>query len=475
MHANLHARPRHPARRRHAAHALAALLAAGLLAAPPVEAQTRVVQLAGSKDTTYVLLDDGSVLGWGFHQHGQLGPAPNLSHGPNRAGPTAIALPGRARQIAGGGDSGFALMEDGRLLAWGKGLALGTGGGAAAAAQAAATGVADARRTIDRAQTVANNAERARRGDVGAAVAVLGGLFGGGSRAAASPPAASAPAVQPPADSTAAVVVPLTGIRRIHAHGNLAIALMEDGTLRAWGTRASGRLGDSLANKRWGESSAPALSPVVVPGAERIVQVSIGGSHVLALREDGRILSWGSNRYGQLGRQPVQETVLDTPALVEGIDDAVLVSAGDFPVSMAVRRDGSLWVWGSRNMAQFGNGEADNGRYEWDVHPRIVPGVREPAQVAVGGLNVVARSAAGTLTGWGNTDWGNLGLGQKTGFVYAPRKIPLDQVTEVLVQYNQTYALRRDGSLWYMGVGGDDRWQSASSSNATPIALSLRR
>ncbi len=450
------------------------LLAAGLLVPPVASAQSRIVQLAGSVETTYALLDDGSVVGWGRHRHGQLGPAPLLTVSPQRANPTPIPLPGRARQIAGGGDSGFALMEDGRLLAWGKGLALGTGGSKGAAAmKAVGDGGIDARRAIDRAQAVANNAERAARGDIGAAAAVLGGLLRKSPRPPAAAPVAQA-SLPPPADTPTAVEVPLRGIKRIQAHGNLAIALMEDGTLRAWGTRASGRVGDGLVNKRWGESSAPALSPVVVPGAERIVQVSIGASHVLALREDGRILSWGSNKYGQLGRQPVQETVLDTPALVEGIDDAVLVSAGDFPVSMAVRRDGSLWVWGSRNMAQFGNGEADNGRYEWDVNPRVVPGVRAPEQVVIGGLNVIARQADGSMMGWGNTDWGNLGLGQKTGFVYSPRRLALDDVTEVVVQYNQTYLLRRDGSLWYMGVGGDDRWQARASSNAAPIPLSLR-
>ncbi len=454
--------------------ALPAFALACLLAMPAAHAQ-RIVQLAGSGDTTYALREDGSVVGWGKHEHGQLGANPTLVDSPYRANPTPIPLPGRVQQIASGGDSGFALMEDGRLLAWGKGLALGTGGGRApTSAQRASANGDDALRVIDQAQSTVDNARRASRGDLGGAASALRGLLQPPTRSQATPAAASPANLPPPSDSLVPVEVPLRGVKHIHANGNLAIALMQDGTLRAWGTRASGRVGDGLSNKRWGESSAPALTPVVVPGADGIVQVSIGASHVLALRNDGRVLSWGSNKYGQLGRQPVQEAALDTPALVEGIDDAVHVSAGDFMVSMAVRRDGSLWVWGSRNMAQFGNGEADNGRYEWDANPRVVPGVRDAVQVVIGGLNVIARLSDGSLMGWGNTDWGNLGLGKKTGFVYSPTRLTLRDVADVVVQYNRTYVLKRDGSLWYMGVGDDADWQSKLDSTATPIPLSLR-
>ena len=452
------------------------LVAVAWLLLLPAHAQgSRIVQLAGSNDTTYALREDGSVIGWGRHENGQLGSNPNPGHVAHKARPTLIPLPGRAREIATSGKTGYALMEDGRLLAWGGGLGLGTGGSAPAAAQGAvADRGASARRVAGQAQSVADHAQRASRGDLGAAASLLGGLFGGKPRAAA-PSVAPAPAnTPPPADSPNPVEVPLRGIRHIYAYKDLAIALMEDGSLRAWGSRSAGRVGDGQAVKRWGESSAPALSPVPVPGAEGITQVSIGDKHVLALRNDGRVLSWGLNARGQLGRLPTQEQALDTPELVDGVSDAVHVAAGDFPVSMVVRRDGSLLVWGSRGMAHFGNGEADNGRGQWDVNPRPVPGVHKVAQVVVGNLNAIARLQDGTLMGWGNTDWGNLGLGKKTGFIYSPRQIPLRDVVDVVVQYSRTYAVKADGSLWFMGAGGNEDWQSPQKSNAAPIRLSLQ-
>lgn len=466
---------KHPGRRRLFAairrHARVAGLALLLVAASASAQDARIVQLAGSNETTFALYSDGRVVGWGRNDKGQLGPNPTPGLVSHKARPTLVALPGNAREIATGGDNGYALMEDGRLFAWGAGLGLGTGGGTA---QQARAGASSMQRGVGQTSVTVDQVRRATKGDLGAATAVLGGLFGG--RARSTPAAAPAASTnQPlPADSATPVEVPLSGVKHIYAYDDLAIALMQDGTLRAWGSRSAGRAGDGLAVKRWGESSPPALSPVVVAGAEDIVQVSIGAKHVLALRKDGRVLSWGLNARGQLGRLPVQEQAQDTPGLVDGVTDAVFVAAGDFPVSMAVRRDGILLVWGSSSMAQFGSGNADNGRGEWDVKPRPVPGVRHPVQVVVGNLNVIARFADGSLMGWGNTDWGNLGIGKKTGFVYSPTRLALRDVADVVVQFGRTYAIKRDGSLWYMGVGDKDDWQSPHTSNATPIRLALQ-
>ncbi|SIQ67414.1 RCC1 domain-containing protein [Solilutibacter tolerans] len=443
--------------------------------APALAQSPRIVQLAGSMETTFALREDGSVVGWGRNDKGQLGPDPTPGNVPHKARPTPIALPGRARQIASGGDNGYALLEDGRLFAWGKGEGLGTGGSAGGVVrQAVADRGAGLRRAAGQVQSMADEAQRASRGDLGAAASLLGGLLSRKERAATPKAALSANLPPPAADSAVPIEVPLRDVKQIYAYKGVAIALMQDGTLRAWGSRSAGRVGDGKAVKRWGESSPPALSPVVVTGAEGITQVSIGDKHVLALRNDGRVLSWGLNARGQLGRQPVQEQALDTPDLVEGVSDAVQVAAGDYPVSMAVRHDGSLLVWGSSSMAHFGSGEADNGRGEWDIHPRPVPGVRSAARVVVGNLNAIAILRDGSLMGWGNTDWGNLGIGKKTGFVYSPTRLALRDVVDVVVQFGRTYAIKRDGSLWYMGVGDKEDWQSPHTSNASPIPLSLQ-
>jgi len=48
-------------------------------------------------------------------------------------------------------------------------------------------------------------------------------------------------------------------------------------------------------------SAHPAIGPTKVPGLEGITQIAVGRAHNLALRRDGRVMSWGVNNDGELG------------------------------------------------------------------------------------------------------------------------------------------------------------------------------
>ena len=363
-------------------------------------AEPRIVQLSGSDGTMLALREDGTVVGWGEFKDGQLGPNPQQYGGTRWARPTLIALPARVREIAGGAQNGYALTEDGRVLAWGAGVGLGGGTG---------SGV---------------------------------------------------------------VQVSLPPVRHLYGREGTAIALLEDGSLRAWGRREEGRIGDGLANKRWGEASPPALTPVRVPGATDITQVAMGFTHTLALRRDGTVLSWGSNRYGQLGRQPVQEPALDLPAAVDGLNEVVAIAAGAY-TSMAIRRDGTLLAWGTRGNYMLGDGLRDDPPERFSVQPLPVPGVRGPKAVQLSMYNAIAQFEDGSAMGWGNTDWGTLGLGQKTGYVKQPKRLTVRDIDLVFSLSYGTYLVRRDGSTWYAGHGGKEEWQSPVLTQATFVPISL--
>lgn len=377
-----------------------------LLPLPPVlAAEPRIVQLSGSDGTMLALREDGTVVGWGTFKDGQLGPNPRQYGTTRWARPTLIPLPARAREIAGGAENGYALTEDGRVLAWGAGVGL------------------------------------------------------GGGRALAS-------------SDGAVVQVPLPPVRHLYGRDGTAIALLEDGSLRAWGRRENGRIGDGLANKRWGEASLPALTPVNVPGATDITQVAMGFTHTLALRRDGTVLSWGSNRYGQLGRQPVQEPALDLPTAVDGLNEVVAIAAGAY-ASMAIRRDGTLLAWGSRGNYMLGDGRQDDPPERFSATPLPVPGVRAPKAVQLSMYNAIALFDDGSAVGWGNTDWGTLGLGQKTGYVPRAKRLTVRDIALVFSLHYGTYLVKRDGSTWYAGHGGKDEWQSPVLTQATFVPISL--
>ena len=73
--------------------------------------------------------------------------------------------------------------------------------------------------------------------------------------------------------------------------------------------------------------------PVIPPGLSNVVGLAAGGSHVLALRNDGSVSAWGDNSFGQT----------NVPA---GLSNVVAVSAGAGH-SLALLGDGTLIGWGS--------------------------------------------------------------------------------------------------------------------------------
>lgn len=59
--------------------------------------------------------------------------------------------------------------------------------------------------------------------------------------------------------------------------------------------------------------------------------IAVGAFHNLALEEDGRLLAWGNNEYGQLGTGDTQPSSL--PVLIHGLHDLTLVRCFFSPFS----------------------------------------------------------------------------------------------------------------------------------------------
>ena len=60
-----------------------------------------------------------------------------------------------------------------------------------------------------------------------------------------------------------------------------------------WGGNYSGEIGDG--------TTIPRYLPVQVSGLTNITAIAAGGSHSLALRDDGTVYAWGKGTSGQLG------------------------------------------------------------------------------------------------------------------------------------------------------------------------------
>ncbi len=140
--------------------------------------------------------------------------------------------------------------------------------------------------------------------------------------------------------------VGLTGVVEVAAGDHHSLALLADGTVRAFGGNGSNQLGlPGLAPKTVDE-------PLAVPNVEGIVAIAAGASHSLALRADGRVVSWGHNGYGQLGTGSTADSGYPVEGEVPGLEDIVAIHAGGYH-SLALRADGTLFAWGDNGTSDL--------------------------------------------------------------------------------------------------------------------------
>ena len=59
-------------------------------------------------------------------------------------------------------------------------------------------------------------------------------------------------------------------------------------------------------------------SPMLIPGLEKIIQISAGNNFCLALNADGKLYSWGMSEQNQLGRRLVVGRQLSTTVSSSG-------------------------------------------------------------------------------------------------------------------------------------------------------------
>ncbi len=170
----------------------------------------------------------------------------------------------------------------------------------------------------------------------------------------------------------------------------------------------------------------------------RLAPIITGGSgHSIALKPDGTLWVWGHNYYGQLG----DSTTVDA-SIPESIGGGyVAVAAGNYH-SAALKSDGSLWTWGNNAYGQLG----DNTTVDSHKPKQIDIGYKV---VAAGATHTLAIRNDGSLWAWGSNDYGQLGNGTIAGL-----KIPTRIGTgykAVAAGLSHTLGLQEDGSLWAWG------------------------
>lgn len=250
----------------------------------------------------------------------------------------------------------------------------------------------------------------------------------------------------------------LSNIIAVAAGDGNSIALKNDGTVWTWGINENGELG--TGSTMWSESSAS-----MVPNLTGIIQISSGARHLLALKDDGTIWSWGYNYNGELGIG--SNTNSDIPVQVQGITNAISISAKGF-LSMALLSDGTLRSWGKNDYGALGAGIPNNSNI-----PVNVLSLTNVVSIHCGAGFAIAVLSDSTKWAWGYNAEGQLGNGTTTG-LYIPTEIPaLFDIQSFNMGWYNSFGVKSDGSIWAWGHNGYGSIGNgtANSTNSSPVEI----
>ena len=216
-------------------------------------------------------------------------------------------------------------------------------------------------------------------------------------------------------------------------------AIISPGTLWMWGQNTSGQLGNN--------STTNQSSPIQVGALSTWSQVSSSGAYTTAIQNNGTLWSWGQNASGQLGLNTT--TGISSPVQVGSLSTWTQVTAGTLTSTLAIQTPGTLWAWGGNNLGQLGTSNTTN--YSSPVQIGVL---NTWTQISSGDYNGLAIQSNGTLWSWGSNSFGQLGVNTAgANGVSSPVQVgALSTWTQVRYGFpNYIIALQSNGTLWGWG------------------------
>ncbi|WP_411345048.1 stalk domain-containing protein [Paenibacillus sp. WLX1005] len=244
----------------------------------------------------------------------------------------------------------------------------------------------------------------------------------------------------------------------------------------------------------WGvedPSGQKTSTPVQIQDLTSIVTTATGAKHVLALDKDGQVWGWRSNASGQLDKTKTNTTSFyNTPVRLSGLNEVTAIAAYD-NYSIALKKDGTLWGWGSVDNTITAPTLLTNGKqiisakmsYEkivavnkqgkilyWDLSSNMVAPktyiLKLPAIATDNSSTGVIYAIADNHTVWKiDPQNSQTAITQVSG---------LQQITQVASGINFTLALDQNGNVhsWGMNDKGQLGISDPSiSSSATPVIV----
>lgn len=361
-------------------------------------------QLAVGVSHSCALLHDGTVACWGAGELGTLGDG-SSGDGHSRWRPQRVPGLAGVVEVVALWNQTCALVDDGTVRCWGDGARgqLGNGRSGEDVIEASPVIVSDLDDAVHLAVGPRNVCAIRASGDVVCWGAADDAMFG-----------VTAPDCGPyilqrdtpmeyyaPCQSTPATVPGLHEVVDLAVGATMVCATLGDGRVQCIGAHDEvGQLGD-------GDTGMPMSPPVPVDvvGLVAPLALRVGEQGACALQTDATVACWGGNTFGQLGLELDDLEHVDVPTTITslaGVD--ALVVADDTVCAVAA---GDPWCWGDVNYVFEVEPVPGSAAV---AHPTLLPQPRDIVELATGGFHSCARFADDTVTCWGPSDTGQLGI-----------------------------------------------------------------
>ena len=237
------------------------------------------------------------------------------------------------------------------------------------------------------------------------------------------------------------------------ANHDRALALRQDGSIYGFGSNRMWSLGQSVAEHR--------MRPVAP--WERFTTDNVEKPRLIFGALGARQMAVGGGHSlavledGALcawGFDDVGQTglLLDekkqlVPWRVAGLPPIRMAAAGDGH-SLALDMRGRVWAWGLDNAGQLGDGLLDN-RHQ----PRVIEGLDSVVEIAAGAGHSLALDETGKVWSWGSNSMGELGRrARDPSLSRIPGRIKeLPPILKIVAGDHFSAALDKKGWLWWWG------------------------
>ena len=446
-------------------------------------ANKRIKQISSGPNHTCALVTDGTISCWGFNFSGELGTGnTNNSNTPVAVVSSALKT-ATVAQISTGANHVCALKSEGTVACWGYGSLgqLGTGDTDSSNTPVAITGGALRSKTVTQIATGANHTCALQsEGTVTCWGFNESGQLGTGEITSSITPVAV----------TGGALANKT-VTQITAGQDHTCALISDGTITCWGYNGVGALGTG--------DLIDSNVPVAITGGaltgKTVTQITAGSGHTCALLTDGTVACWGFNYAGGLGTG--NTTSSETPVAVSGGaltgETVAQITAGGYH-TCALISDGTVSCWGLNNSGQLGTGDLLDSNVPVAITGGAFTGVTI-SQITAGYQHTCALIADGGIACTGDGSYGQLGTGDNTDsnipIAVTDGELTGNTVIEITAGNQHTCALISDGTVtcWgnnqfgQLGTGdnldsntpAEVRWPTRASATTKPIVLGTPR